>query len=212
MAPCRARGESDLFRILRIAVLAALLALATGAQAAPKSAAKPSAATPPPALTLVYGDDHVFGVVAPAGWVVDDSSGLGSRIRVVLYPRGQKWSTAKTVMYVNPLHQKGSDPKSLGEMIDRDVASFRRANPRGAVTAAPMIRTLKGQTAQVRYFSPTGGQPAEAVAYIPEENLVMLLVLSSREPGGFRAALPAFQEFVRHYQFVGGDVQTPTAR
>lgn len=207
-------------RFLRPAAAVLVLACAcavTAHAAAPRSSAsartpaKP-AAPPMGELTIVYGDDHAFGVVAPAGWVVDDSSGLGSRIRVVLYPKGQKWDTAPTVIYANPLHQKTKDPKSLPQMIDRDVAAFRKANPRGKVTASAVIPTRVGKVAQVREFSPSGGDPVEAVAYVAEDDLVMLLVLTSREPSGFRATLPAFREFVKNYQFVGGNIQTPTSR
>lgn len=201
--------------------LAAGLALAlsaSGAHAATKPAPKPAAKAVAPkgpaqgTLTLVYGDDHVFGIVAPDGWAVDDTSGLGSRIRVVLYPRGQKWDSAPTVMYVNPLHQDPRRPKTLTQMVVHDVEQFQKANPRGKVVAAPMIRTAKGKTAQVRYFAPDGGEPAEAVAYIEEPDLVILLVLSSREPGGFQKSLPAFHSLVEHYEFVGGNIQTPSAR
>ncbi len=207
----RAPRRPVLNRAVRFVLSLAVLACAVAAQAVPPKRTTPAVPAPRP-LTLVYGDDHVFGVVAPDGWVVDDSSGLGSRIRVVLYPKGQKWDTAPTVIYANPLHQSARDSKSVAQMIDHDVAAFRKANPRGSVAAAAMIRTLKGKTAQVRHFSPTGGPPTEAVAYIPEDDLVMLLVLTSRQPATFRAALPAFQEFVKHYQFVGGNIQTPTAQ
>lgn len=202
--------------------LALIASPAPGAHAAAKpanrSAAKPAAKAPakkgaaPGALTLVYGDDHVFGIVAPAGWAVDDSSGLGSRIRVVLYPIGQKWDSAPTVMYANPLHQDPRRPKTLTQMVVHDVEQFQKANPRGKVVAAPMIRTAKGQTAQVRYFAPDGGEPSEAVAYIDEQDLVMLLVLASREPGGFQKNLSAFHALVEHYEFVGSNIQTPTSR
>ena len=30
----------------------------------------------------------------PPGWALDDTSGLGAKIRVVLYPKGQTWATA----------------------------------------------------------------------------------------------------------------------
>lgn len=195
-------------------LLLAVVGAALGATARPvrRVAASPAAVTPSGALTLVYGDDHVFGVVPPAGWVVDDSSGIGSRIRVVLYPRGQKWSSAPTVMYANPLHQERSVKKPVAQMIERDIQAFRRAQPKGKVVVAPLLRTLKGQTAEVRYFAPDGRDPSEAVAYISEENLVMLLVLASREPGGFKQALPAFEQFVKHYEFVGGGIETPTSR
>ncbi len=159
---------------------------------------------------MLYGDDHCFGLIAPDGWVLDDSSGLGSRIRVVLYPKGQKWSTAQTVMYVNPIHQDPKARRTLAQVIEQDVAAFGRQAPHGKVSAGPQVRTDAGKTAEVRYFATNGGAPEEAVAYVPEDDLVMLLVLSSREPGGLQRTLPAFRDMVASYRFVAGNIRTPT--
>lgn len=216
-----------------IALSAASLALAaTSSGPAPPRPAAAKPATPGPAapranagampapvakpagagreFTLLYGDDHCFGLVPPQGWVIDDSSGLGSKIRVVLYPKGQKWSTAGTVMYVNPIHQARDEHKSLQQMIDQDVQGFLKQSPRGKVTIAPQVKTRAGKLAEVRLFAREGGDPQEAVAYVMEEDLAMLLVLSSREVGGIKGALPAFREMVASYQFVAAGVQTPT--
>lgn len=207
-----------------------MLALLLASAFAPAQAAKPAAkpvprvaarngvpiktvpANTPGALTLLYGDDHVFGVVVPKGWVADDSSGIGSRIRTVFYPAGQTWAAAKAVMYANPLHQDDKVRRTLRQMIDKDVAAFRKASPRGKVTTVPSITTVNGQTAEVRYFAPGGASPSEAVAYVAEQDLVMLLVLSAREPDAFQRSLPAFRELVTGYQFVGAGLQTPTGR
>ena len=161
-------------------------------------------------LELVYGDDHVFGIVVPKGWVLDDTSGLGSRIRVVLYPKGQTWAKAPTVMYANPIHMPEHKHVSFETLIARDVAEFRKANPKGTVITAPQVTSAKGQRAQVRYFSPTGGKPLEAVAYFEQETLVQMIVLQARDAKGFADALPAYREMVGTYQFVGTGMQTPT--
>lgn len=161
-------------------------------------------------MTLLYGDDHVFGIVPPPGWVVDDTSGLGSKIRVVLYQVGQKWATAQTIMYSNPLHQDPHARRTLAQMIERDIAAFRQQSPRGKVVSAPPIRNVRRQQAEVRYFSPDGRDPLTAVAYYEEKELVMLLVLESKTSAGLRAALPAFNGMVGSYQFVASSVQTPT--
>jgi hypothetical protein len=161
-------------------------------------------------FTMLYGDDHCFGLVAPKGWALDDTSGLGSKIRVVLYPMGQKWATAQTVMYVNPIHQDKTHRRTMDELIAQDVTAFQKAAPRGKVTVAPPVHTDKGQTAEVRYFAREGREPEEAVAYVMEKDLVMLLVLSSREDGGFHRALPTFRNMVASYQFVAGNIKTPT--
>lgn len=190
---------------LAAAVLAVLPALAL--------AAKPAASAAAPAyegqFTILYGDNHAFGITPPRGWTVDDTAGLGSKIRVVLYPHGQKWDSAPTVMYVNPLHQKVDSRASLLKLIDREVASFAKRVPQGRVTPGTALRTGKSKAAEVRYFAPTGGAPLEAVAYVAEDDLVMLLVLSSRDAAGFKRHLPAFESLVTSYQFVAGDIETP---
>ena len=201
--------------MLRRTLLSILAVLLTCALCAPVFAAAPAAKAGTrlsgSSLTMLYGDNHVFAVVPPKGWVVDDTSGMGSKIRVVLYPLGQKWATAPTVMYENPLHQDPASRLTLAQMIDRDVASFRRQAPKGKVTSAPQIRTLKGQTAEVRYFSPDGHDPLTAVAYLEETDMVILLVLESKTADGLRSALQPFHELITGYQFVAGGVKTPTS-
>jgi len=187
---------------------------ATPGPAAPRAGAKPAPGAKPAgaerAFTLLYGDDHCFGLVPPQGWVIDDSSGLGSKIRVVLYPKGQKWSTAGTVMYVNPIHQPRDQRKTIQQMIDQDVQGFLKQSPRGKVTIAPQVKTHAGKVAEVRLFAREGGDPQEAVAYVMEDDLAMLLVLSSREIGGIKSSMSAFREMVGSYQFVAAGLQTPT--
>lgn len=189
-----------------------LIALITTLAAAAPALAKPAKSADSGykgALTIMYGDDHAFGIVPPEGWAVDDSSGINSKIRVVLYPIGQQWDTAPTVMYVNPLHQVKGSELTLKQMIDKDVATFAEKAPKGKVTTRPSLKTSKSLVAEVRWFSPTGGQPLEAVAYVAEDDLVMLLVLSSRDADGFKRSLPAFESLVASYQFVMGGVDTP---
>jgi len=161
-------------------------------------------------LTLAYGDDHCFGFVTPEGWVADDTSGLGSRIRMVLYPRGQKWSSAKTVMYVNPIHKNAAAPRTLDQIIDGDLKAFQQHTPGGVVTRGDPIHTAGGHAAELRLFSTTGARVDEAVAYVEEEPLVMLLVLTSRTPESFARALPAYRQWVASYRFIVGNIDTPT--
>jgi hypothetical protein len=211
-------------RLLPATVLAlALLAGAAGSAraAAPSPGpAPPHAAAParkhvvatPGAFTMLYGDDHVFGVVPPRGWAVDDSSGLTSKLRVVLYPHGEKWATAGTVMYFSAIHFNAKHPPTLASEIQQDSLNFMKQAPRGKVTRAPLVRTDHGQTGEVRYYSREGRDNDEAVAYFMEKSFVMLAVLSSREIGGFSRALPSFRQMATSYQLVADNIATPTSR
>lgn len=203
------------------------LGLAVAAHGAPpskapvKPAAKPAAGSGPkvgpgvqinPGMPIagdrkafvIEGDDHLFMVAAPEGWVLDDTSGMGSRIRCVFYPKGQQWASAPTVMYVNPLHGYTAKTRTVSALIAEDVRQFMKRAPKGRVVDAGRQPTGgAGKEAIVRYFSEDGGPPHEAVAYVPEKDLVMLVVLSSRTPGGFQAALPAYKSLLSSYAWVG---------
>lgn len=180
-------------------------ATAPARKPAPAKAAPAAAAPATRNAVVIEGDDHLFMVASPAGWVLDDTSGMGSRIRCVLYPKGQTWAGAATVMYVNPLHGFGVKTRTLSAMIAENEKAFQRRSPRGRVTDGGTLPTGAGKTAQVRYFAPDGRAPVEAVTYVPEQELVMLIVLSARTPADFQQALPAYRELVGTYAWVGSN-------
>ena len=88
------------------ATLAVFAASAPAAPAPTKPAAPAAHDTTTRKAIVIEGDNHLFMISAPDGWVLDDTSGMGSRIRCVFYRKGEKWASASTVMYVNPLDRK----------------------------------------------------------------------------------------------------------
>ena len=48
---------------------------------------------------IVYGPKAAFNIGAPEGWVLDNESGKQQGLPCVLYPKGESWSDARTVMY-----------------------------------------------------------------------------------------------------------------
>lgn len=202
--PAPARVAAALLGALVLAAMPPAAPAASSAPAKPAAAAHDTAARK---ALVIEGDNHLFMISAPDGWVLDDTAGMGSRIRCVFYPKGQKWSTAPTVMYVNPLHGYGAKTRTVSALIAEDEKSFKHNSPRGKVTDAGTIQTTGRKTAVVRYFSADGGPAHEAVAYVPEAELVMLLVLSSKTPEGFQGALPAYREMVQSYAWVASNAE-----
>src|ERR1700747_3774668 len=48
---------------------------------------------------IVYGPKAAFNISAPGGWVLDNESGVNQGQPCVLYPKGESWADARTVMY-----------------------------------------------------------------------------------------------------------------
>ena len=195
------------------AATALLLCLVPGGPVAAQGSAKPAAPSRTPAkadsntrhAVVIEGDDHMFMVAAPKGWVLDDTSGMGSRIRCVFYPKGQTWAQAPTVMYVNPMHGFGLKERTVSAMLAENEKQFHKRAPKGRVVDAGTLKTGAGKSAKVRHYSYDGGDATEAVAFVPENELIMLVVLSSRDAKGFQGGLAAFRELVGTYAWVGSN-------
>jgi len=112
---------------------------------------------------------------------------------------------AATVMYVNPLHGIELKDRTFSSMLAFQEREFRKHAPKGRMTEQGTLPTAGGKTARLRYYAYEGGAPNEAIAFVPENELVMLIVLTSRTPQGFREALPAFRELVSSYAWVGAN-------
>jgi hypothetical protein len=58
---------------------------------------------------IVYGPRAAFNISAPEGWVLDNESGKEQGLPCVLYPKGESWVDAKTVMYAQIASGKTKD-------------------------------------------------------------------------------------------------------
>jgi hypothetical protein len=153
---------------------------------------------------ILYGDDHAFFVNAPEGWVLDNTSGVSQGLHAVFYPKGESWEKAVAVMYVNTA--KRGESETVFTLIEGDTARFRQNNPDVRVEKEPPIAMSKGGKAEVRYFTGDQWGNSEAIAYIEEETIFVLIVLTSRTKEAFESAKLAFGDLVRSYSFWTTDV------
>lgn len=189
-------------RTLHAVCLLALCALAAHAQDAQD--AKPDADDKQ--TGLVYGKDYAFAVTAPAGWVLDTESGIQQGLHAVFYPTGSSWKDGKAVMYVNA----AARPDTLEKFVEGDVANFRKGSPRLKVTDEETPALEGKQRVVAKRFVEDQLGNYEAVAYVEESKVVVILVLSARTQAEFDAALPAFRKLVSSYRFVSDKVVTGT--
>src|SRR6516162_11581736 len=58
---------------------------------------------------IVHGPKAAFNISAPEGWVLDNESGVEQGLPCVLYPKGESWADARTVMYAKIAGTKFED-------------------------------------------------------------------------------------------------------
>ena len=76
---------------------------------------------------IVFGENHAFIVMAPEGWVLDNSSGVNQGLHAVFYPKGGSWEESSTVMYTQGVDIE--DTLTLKSFIKKDIEKFKKKYP-----------------------------------------------------------------------------------
>ena len=151
---------------------------------------------------MLYGPDYTFLVKAPKGWVLDNESARRQGVDAVFYPVGSSWKNSAAVMYVGIGRKQGAKD-SLEGVISRDIADFKKASPDLKVSDGEALPLARGkERVVVKYFIAEQQRSYEAVAYIEESKVVVMLVLSSKTKADFDSSLPALKELVASYFFL----------
>lgn len=155
---------------------------------------------------IVYGEDHAFILKAPAGWGLDNKSGASEGIHAVFYPAGGSWENSNTVMYANTANKRIEGNETIEKLIEVDLANFLQ---RGTEVFKDTVIIINDSSkkAILKYFKAKSNGNFEIAAYIDEEMIVSLLVLSSRDEKEFVSSVPKFIELLNSYIFVTKNVQ-----
>ena len=155
---------------------------------------------------MLYGEDHAFWLTAPPGWMLDNSSGVPQGLHAVFYPRGSSWQNSPSVMYANGVHKDMDAHETFEQFIADDSLHFLERDSTMHIARAPDLSTKEGKLVIVRKFFYS---QYEAVAYIDEPKVVVLIVLTTRSQADFQHAYSAFEQLVRSYWFMTDDVNFP---
>lgn len=155
---------------------------------------------------IVYGKNHAFGVNAPTGWVLDNKSGVNVGLQAVFYPAGDSWNSAVSVMYCNTALKEVKGNETIEKVIEYDINIFKNKS-KADVKDGDNLQTDDNNTAIVKNFYDSTNKNYETVAYIDEKDVVVLLVLSSRNKEDFEKSLEPFKELVSSYFFITDQVK-----
>ena len=176
-----------------LVIVAAALALpAVSQQTNPKQATSGRNHT-----VILESEGGSFAIEGPKEWIADRKVGRRLGVCCVYYPKGS-WDTAETVMYPN-IVTKGPGQTTLQELMDSDLTKFRTDNPGMSYVDGDI--PFHDRTAKVRYFHGVNQGSSEAVAYIDEEKIIALVVLSSKTEKGLLDALPLLLRALETYVY-----------
>jgi hypothetical protein len=150
---------------------------------------------------IIYSEGGAFLIEGPTGWVVDHETGQRMSTCCVYYPEGSTWNDAETVMYPS-IATKAPGQKTLKEFMDYDLADFREHNPEMNFEDGEDIPLKNHRIAKVRYFYNVNQSSSEAVAYVDEEKIIALVVVSSKTKKGLNETIPLLRSALQTYAYM----------
>lgn len=152
---------------------------------------------------LAYGKNHAYFLTAPEGWILDTECGVAQRVYAVFYPKGSDWD-GPVAMYSNAAPRDG---RTITEAIQKDIDHMQGRSAGIKVTDAGTTKTADGKVASLRYFTGDKFGNYEAVGYVPEDKVVVNIVLTARNKAAFEESLQPFRKLVASYRFVTDNPQ-----
>lgn len=151
--------------------------------------------------SIVYSQGGAFMVDGPRGWTIDRENGQQHGLCCVYYPKGSTWDDAETVMYPN-IATKRPGQETLEKFMAADLKDFRDHNPEMKFENAEDVPLKNKRVAKVRLFYNVNQGSFEAVAYVDEEKIIALVVLSSKTKKGLNNSIPQLRSVLQSYSYM----------
>ena len=147
---------------------------------------------------ILYGDNHVYSLTAPKGWILDNRAGVSQGLHAVFYKTGSSWETGTTVMYTN--YSTSALGETVENTIEFDKNNFTKNYPGIEIKKEKDLIIDKGKLkAQTYSYQGANYNNYEAVAYIPTKSGVALVVITSRDKKDFDLNYLAFEKLVESF-------------
>jgi hypothetical protein len=154
---------------------------------------------------IVYGPKAAFNISAPQGWVLDNESGVEQGLPCVLYPKGESWADARTVMYAKIAGTDYEDAYKFAAVAIKQMES-KHGKPKEKIDKG---KTGNGQPFFINEYPATKTYSQwERVAYIQLPKAVAYIVLSSRDETSYRKDAPALSEVLRTFTYLEPKTET----
>lgn len=159
-------------------------------------------------VVIVYGESGAFMTEGPKGWIADHETGQQLGVCCVFYREGSTFDDAETIIYPN-IATKGPGQATLKAFMEHDLSDFREHNPGMTYEDAENFPLKNKRVAKLRYFHGVNKGSSEAIAYIDEEKIVALIVVSSKTEKGLNEAMTLLRDMLQSYSYM--DVKFATS-
>lgn len=144
---------------------------------------------------IVYGPKAAFNISAPEGWVLDNESGVNQGLPCVLYPKGESWAEARTVMYAKIASTQFEDVNAFVAMAIKDMEKTH-GKPKEKIGSG---KTKDGHDYFINEYPATKSYSQwERVGYVQLPHAVAYIVLSSHDQASYKKDSGALEDVLKN--------------
>ncbi len=155
---------------------------------------------------IIYGDNHVYTLQAPVGWVLDNESAVHQKLYAVFYPVGSTWANSRVVAYSKGI-TKDEVIKDIPSYVKFTIDGFiEKGSPNYLGKFIKTLDLKNKQEASIYHYQGDQWGNFEAVGYVEEEKTINIVVLNCKTKIEFENSLGAFESLVSSYVFLADHV------
>jgi len=144
---------------------------------------------------IVYGPKGAFNISAPEGWVLDNESGAEQGLPCVLYPKGESWADARTVIYAKIASTQYEDAEKFVAAAIKDMEKTH-GKPKEKIASG---KTRDGHGYFINEYPATNTYSQwERVGYVQLPRAVAYIVLSSRDRASYKKDSGALEDVLKN--------------
>jgi len=143
---------------------------------------------------IVYGPKAAFNISAPKGWVLDNQSGVPQDQPCVLYPKGESWADARTVMYAKIASTEFENVNAFVASAIKGMKA-KHGTPKEKIASG---KTRDGHGYFINEYPATKTYSQwERVAYVQLPHAVAYIVLTSRDKAAYEKDSGALETMLK---------------
>jgi hypothetical protein len=148
---------------------------------------------------IVYGPKAAFNISAPEGWVLDNESGVNQGLPCVLYPKGESWADARTVIYAKIASTQYEDAEKFVAVAIKEMEKTH-GKPKEKIASG---KTKDGHEYFINEYPATKTYSQwERVGYVQLPHAVAYIVLSSRDQASYRKDSGALEKVLKTLVYI----------
>lgn len=157
-----------------------------------------------PEMNVVYGENHIFTIETPSGWINDKT--LAQKIGLVcfFYPSDEKELTNKNYFYANGIDKESPD-ETLEEFIRGDLEVFGKKYPDLTYEEIPIDFTGGLRNGVLLSFSNLTDRFKEEVLYGETDDSILIFSFAAMTEVAYQEYQPVFDGFISSFNYRGNN-------